>query len=139
MMDLAKLEEQLAALPLYFYGYIDPKRLEFSSRIRYICGAECPMYNTTWACPPAVGEVEDCRKRCLGYDNCLMIGNDRQTDILGAKSAGLDTLYMHTNLTPADQREADPALSPEIADGDCRHFEFEGSDWEILTKLILSL
>ncbi len=74
MIDREKLEAQLSALPLYFYNYIDPKKLEFSQRIRYICSAECPMYNKTHACPPAVGEVELCRTKCLGYENCLMIG-----------------------------------------------------------------
>ena len=46
-MDKNRLEEQLSELPLYFYGYIDPKGLEFSERIRYICSAECPMYGKT--------------------------------------------------------------------------------------------
>ena len=40
MMDKALLEAQLSELPLYIYTYIDPKALEFSSRIRYICQAE---------------------------------------------------------------------------------------------------
>ena len=73
-MDMVKLEQQLAEFPLYFYGMIDPKTLEFSERIRYICGAECPMYNKTWACPPAVGEVSACCNKCQSYENCLMIG-----------------------------------------------------------------
>lgn len=67
---------------------------------------------------------------------CLMIGNDRDTDIAGAKNAGLDTLYMHTNLTPAEQASANPALAPAKA---CRHMEFEGYDWDCLCKLLLSL
>ena len=48
----------------------------------------------------------------LDPKKCLMIGNDRETDIAGAKAAGLDTLYMHTNLTPPDQKEADPGKFP---------------------------
>ena len=74
MMDKALLEQQLSELPLYIYTYIDPKALEFSSRIRYICQAECPMYGKSWACPPAVGEVDACKKRCDAYQNCLLIG-----------------------------------------------------------------
>ena len=70
---------------------------------------------------------------------CLMIGNDRETDIAGAKRAGMDTLYMHTNLTPAQQAEADPALSPEKAGSDSRYFEFEGYDWQQLTELLLRM
>lgn len=75
----------------------------------------------------------------LDISRCLMIGNDRQTDIAGAKAAGLDTLYMHTELTPGEQAQADPALLPGIAPADCRHFEFEGDDWEALEKLICDL
>ena len=65
----------------------------------------------------------------LDIGNCLMIGNDLDTDIAGAKNAGLDTLYMHTNLTPPDQREADPA-NPH---------EYEGWDWEELVTVIEAL
>ena len=70
---------------------------------------------------------------------CLMIGNDRDTDIAGAKNAGLDTLYMHTELTPRDQAKADPALRPDVAPADCRHFEYEGDDWQELGRLIAAM
>lgn len=75
----------------------------------------------------------------LDVSKCLMIGNDRQTDIAGARLAGMATLYMHTNLTPPDQAEADPTLLPGTAPESCRHFEYEGYDWEELTRLICSL
>jgi len=64
----------LAELPLYTYFYIAPQSLEFSERIRHICKSECPMYDKTWACPPAVGEVSQCQEKCLSYQNCLVIG-----------------------------------------------------------------
>ena len=78
-------------------------------------------------------------ERQLDPANCLMIGNDRETDIAGAKLAGMATLYMHTNLTPPDQREADPSLLPGTAPDCCRHFEYEGCDWEELARLIHNL
>ena len=65
----------------------------------------------------------------LEPSRCLMIGNDRDTDISGAKHAGLSTLYMHTNLTPPDQRCADPE-DPN---------EYEGWDWQELAQLIHNL
>ena len=74
-------------------------------------------------------------ERKLDPANCLMIGNDLETDIAGAKAAGLATLYMHTNLTPPDQREADPDKTV----GTCRHMEYEGSDWKILGQLLSEL
>lgn len=65
----------------------------------------------------------------LDIQKCLMIGNDLDTDIAGAKNAGLDTLYMHTNLTPPQQRCADPNDPHEC----------EGWDWEELVGVIESL
>ena len=70
----------------------------------------------------------------LDRDKCLMIGNDLETDIAGAKAAGLATLYMHTNLTPPDQRSADPKKHPATYGGP--HWEYEGYDWVQLSKLL---
>ena len=70
---------------------------------------------------------------------CLMIGNDRDTDIAGAKAVGLASIYMHTNLTPFEQEEASPALLPENAPADCRHYEYEGWDWAELIHFITAL
>lgn len=69
----------------------------------------------------------------LDISKCLMIGNDLHTDIAGAKHAGIDTLYMHTNLTPPDQRCADPALQTDT------HYEYEGCDWAELCEIICNL
>ena len=76
-------------------------------------------------------------ERELDPAKCLMIGNDRHTDIAGAKNAGLATLYMHTALTPADQAEADPELHPSRTEGP--HYEFEGDDWSVLAPLVYDI
>ena len=73
----------------------------------------------------------------LDRGNCLMIGNDRETDIAGAKALGMGTLYMHTALTPPRQAEADPTLHPDRHSGP--HFEYEGDDWQELVDLICQL
>lgn len=73
----------------------------------------------------------------LDAENCLMIGNDRQTDIAGARKAGMATLYMHTALTPPDQQAADPSLHPSIHCGP--HWEYEGDDWQELVQVICKL
>ena len=61
--------------------------------------------------------------------NCLMIGNDRETDIAGAKTAGIDTFYIHTELTPSSQSPADPNAP----------MEFEGDDWEEIANILIKL
>ena len=96
---IEKLEAQLAELPLYFYGCIDPKTLEFSDRIRYICASECPMCNKTWACPPAVGEVAECKNRCLQYENCLMVGTITEVSDIADIEEALATRPAHEEIT----------------------------------------
>lgn len=76
-------------------------------------------------------------ERHLDVSKTMMIGNDRQTDIAGAKAAGMASLYMHTDLTPRDQAEADKTKAIGITDG--REYEYEGDDWETLCELILSM
>ncbi len=98
-MDKNLLEEQLSELPLYIYSFIDPKTVEFSDRIRYICKTECPMYGKTWACPPAVGDVESCQKKCLSYKNCLMIGSIAEVEDIGNIAETLSTRPEHELLT----------------------------------------
>lgn len=68
---------------------------------------------------------------------CLMIGNDRETDIQGAIHAGLDTLYLHTNLTPSHQQPADPKLALGISQNG--HYEYEGCDWPKLAQQLVTI
>lgn len=65
----------------------------------------------------------------LDPGKCLMIGNDRETDIAGARQAGIDTFYMHTELTPSQQAPADPE----------NPMEFEGDDWKKIVKILMKL
>ncbi len=99
MMDLELLENQLAELPLYGYFHIDPKSLEFSDRIRWICEHECPMCNRTWACPPGVGSVSRCREKCLSYENCLMIATIVEVDDIADIEQTLATRPGHEEIT----------------------------------------
>ena len=65
MLNRELLENQLAEFPLFAYGFIDPQTLDINQRVRCICQTECPMFGKSWACPPAVGEVEECRAKCF--------------------------------------------------------------------------
>ncbi|MBQ6469828.1 MAG: hypothetical protein IJJ50_07240 [Lachnospiraceae bacterium] len=50
-------------------GIIKTKDLHFYEEVRKYCVENaCHHFNTTWACPPAVGTVEECRERTLGFD-----------------------------------------------------------------------
>ena len=99
MMDTEKLEERLAELPLFGYFFIDPKELEFTSRVRWVCEHECPRFGQTWACPPGVGTVENCRCRCLGYDHCLIIATITEISDIANMEEALATRGGHEALT----------------------------------------
>lgn len=98
-MDQQHLEEKLSELPLYFYDFIDPKVLEFSDRVRWICEHECPMYGTTWACPPGVGPVAQCEGLCKGYDRCLMIATITEVRDIADIDETLSTRGSHEEIT----------------------------------------
>lgn len=99
MLDKPWLEAQLAELPLYIYGFIDPKKLEFSDRVRWICEHECTMYGKSWACPPGVGTVAQCRARCLDHDQCLLISTVTEVADIADLQETLATRPAHEALT----------------------------------------
>lgn len=98
-MNKALLEEKLADLPLYTYCFFDPEKLEFSDRIRHICEHECPMYGKTWACPPGVGSVAQCRGKCLSFSACLMIATTTEVNDISDINETLATRPEHENVT----------------------------------------
>ena len=55
------------------YGVISVQQIPFSDEVRHLCeGNACRCYGTSWACPPAVGTVEECRARCSAYTQMLV-------------------------------------------------------------------
>jgi len=98
-MNRELLEQQLSELPLYIYDFFDPRELEFSSRIRWICENECPMYGKSWACPPGVGTVDHCRQVCRAYDHCLLISSIVEVRDIADMEETLATRPDHEALT----------------------------------------
>ena len=98
-MDVQNVEAALAELPLYIYAWVDPKTLEFSDRVRWICQHECAMYGKSWACPPGVGTVEECKNKCLGYEKALLISTLTEVSDIGSMEATLATRRDHETIT----------------------------------------
>ena len=98
-MNRELLDARLSELPLYIYDHIDPKALEFNSRIRWICEHECPMYGTSWACPPAVGSLDSCAGKCRSYENCLLISTIVEVEDIANLDQTLATRPDHEAIT----------------------------------------
>ena len=124
-MDRLRFEQALSELPLYTYAEIDPKDLEFSQRIRYICTAECPMYGKSWACPPAVGPVEACKNKCLSYAHCLLIGTITECEDIADITETLATRAPHEEITNqvADLLRAEGEQPYVLSTEACAHCE----------------
>lgn len=98
-MNYEAIEAELAQLPLYSYHFFDPAQLDFSERIRWICQNECPMYDKSWACPPAVGAVSACKAKCLQFKNCLMIVTMTEVSDIANITETLATRPEHEEVT----------------------------------------
>ena len=87
-MDQRKLEGELARLPIYQYAFIRTDELIFSERVRHICRTQCPRYDKSWACPPAVGTLDECRAHVMAYEEGLLIAtaSETQADVSKARA-----------------------------------------------------
>lgn len=122
-MNREWLEAQLSELPLYQYEFIETSELVFTDRVRHVCTTECPMYGKSWACPPAVGELEECRQRCMAFDKALMISTITEVSDIANIEETLATRAPHEALTRQihemvkEQTSASMVLSTEA----CAH------------------
>ena len=66
-------ENDLKEIGIHEYGVIPTVGIPFEPGIRKICEDNgCRLYGTTWACPPAVGTIEECQERCLQYKTAMV-------------------------------------------------------------------
>lgn len=71
-MNKQSIEAGITGLPICDYAFIEIKDIPFKEEVRYICRTECSRYGTSWSCPPAVGTVEECRRRCKEYQGAFL-------------------------------------------------------------------
>ena len=101
MVTHEQIEEFICQYPVYQYAFFKPEEIEFSYRVRWICEQECERYNSTWACPPAVGSVEECKHRCLKYKECFLFSTIAEvSDVINFEET-LATRAEHEKVTAA--------------------------------------
>ncbi|MDR0812979.1 MAG: DUF2284 domain-containing protein [Oscillospiraceae bacterium] len=70
---LDNLQEKLDRAGVFQHGIVNPRDVEFSETVRGYCEENlCRQYGKTWACPPAVGTVAECRERAQRYNTMLV-------------------------------------------------------------------
>lgn len=67
------LEEILKQAGVFEYGIVDTQEIRFRQEVRSMCeDNRCGHYGKSWACPPAVGTVEECEKRIKHFEKMLV-------------------------------------------------------------------
>lgn len=58
------------------YNVIETKEISFSEEVRKYCEKNtCNAYGKSWACPPGVGTVEECKRRALSFSHMLVFSS----------------------------------------------------------------
>lgn len=67
-----EIDTWIVEYPVCQYQVLKTEEIPFSEKVRHICRTECERYGKSWSCPPGVGEVEECRRRCMGFEHVLV-------------------------------------------------------------------
>ena len=99
-MDMKeKFEEFIAQYPIFEYRLLNEADVCVHERVRTICKQECERYGSTWACPPAVGELSECEKKIHSYSRAVFFSSVAEvSDIMNMKEM-LSTRKAHEELT----------------------------------------
>ena len=67
------LQQIMTESGVFQYGFVDTGKTRFTQEVRKMCEVNtCRQYGKTWACPPAIGTVEECQARVQQYDKMLV-------------------------------------------------------------------
>ena len=67
--NAALIRKEILAFGFQEAGVIPVTELAFHEDVRKLCEEnQCRCYGTTWACPPAVGSLEECRGRVSSFN-----------------------------------------------------------------------
>lgn len=85
--------------PILQYAVLKTSQVSFQERVRIICEQECPRYGTSWSCPPAVGTVEECKARCLDFENLFVFSTIAEVNDITNLEETLATRREHEQIT----------------------------------------
>lgn len=105
MYSRERIEQEISRFPILEYAFFDPKEINFYPNVRKICEMECPQYKSSWSCPPAVGTLEECRDRCLSFQNAFLFSTVSEVSDLMNMEEMLAARVEHTDVVRSIHRE----------------------------------
>ena len=93
------IESFIYDYPILEFHYLDRKDLIFSEKVRFLCEHECEHYGHSWACPPAIGSIESCIKKCEKFSRAFLFATIAQVEDSLNFEACLKARKEHEDLT----------------------------------------
>lgn len=73
MRELEEVLSKCKEAGVHEAAVVPVEKIVFSDEVREMCAVnQCGQYGKTWACPPGVGTVEECRERAMKYKNVVV-------------------------------------------------------------------
>ena len=73
MSVISQVEARAAECGFFETGYVEIDNLKYYQEVRQHCEVNtCRKYATSWACPPAIGTLEECKARVESYQKMLL-------------------------------------------------------------------
>ena len=67
------IDARYKELGIHQFAFLKTTDLRFSDGVRQLCKENsCGQYGRTWACPPGVGPLEECKRQLLSYENLFV-------------------------------------------------------------------
>ena len=98
-MNKEKFEEFIAQYPIFEYRLLNTADITVQLRVRTICREECERYGSSWACPPAVGELPECEKKIHSYPDAVFFSSVAEVSDIMNMEEMLSTRMAHERLT----------------------------------------
>ena len=98
-MNIEKFEEFISQYPIFEYRILDTKDITIQERVRTICQEECERYDSTWACPPAVGTLQECEKKIKSYPQAVFFSSVAEVSDIMNMEEMLSTRRAHEDLS----------------------------------------
>ena len=98
-MNTEKFEEFISQYPIFEYRLLDTKNIGVEERVRTICREECERYDSTWACPPAVGTLQECEKKIRSFPQAVFFSSVAEVSDIMNMEEMLSTRHAHEDLT----------------------------------------
>ncbi len=99
------INEQKEALHIHESAFLDASQVLFTEEVRSLCEKNsCGLYGKSWACPPAVGTLQECEARCKRYEHAFVFTTLTQLEDMYDFEKWIEAKETHEEVTTAVEK-----------------------------------